>query len=165
MRPGLQAGDSFEHFVLSSLASMEERRGEERETENTTKGRVEKRHISFTLVICVYFLLICERTPQYDGATDLHCRHHDQPCLVPPSVRQEGKRSGEERGTQGEGRTEGEEGGSKVVEDVAHWTRRRVVEEGHEGEGEKNCKMVQIFVKMGPEQSRWMWRRTTQSVT
>ena len=60
-------------------------------------------------------------------------------------------RKSEEQGV----RNEDEEGDSKVVEDVTGWvevrrrTRRKVVEEGPEGEGEKNYrKAVQIFVKV-----------------
>ena len=95
-------------------------------------------------------------------------RHQQQ--AVQRNKREEAKRQGEReeerRGEKGRGengrrseeqgvRKEGEKGGSKVVEDVTGWvevrrrTRRKVVEEGHEGEGEKNCrKAVQIFVKV-----------------
>ena len=76
-----------------------------------------------------------------------------------PRDREEERRG--EKGRRGNGRRseeqglrkEDEEGDSKVVEDVTGWvevrrrTRREVVEEGPEGEGEKNYrKMVQIFV-------------------
>ena len=59
-------------------------------------------------------------------------------------------RKSEEQGV----RKENEEGDSKVVEDVTGWvevqrrTRRKVVEEGPEGEGEKNYRIDEAKVTL-----------------
>ena len=74
------------------------------------------------------------------------------------------RRGRNEKGWNGDGPRKGEQ----VDEDVTGWVpvrRTRRAEEGRQDQSGESCKTVQIFVKVGPERSRWMWRRTTKSVT